>query len=111
MLKIVERDWLMNVRGTGYRFDKTNEYKRMKQNNDAKFDNVMKNCNVKIIGNIFSNVNYLYKSIVILLLIFSLYIVRDLFIAFPQLISYNSLRAKRSRLSLETFVFVFSLNP
>ena len=27
MLKIVERDWLMNLRSTGYRFDKTNDYK------------------------------------------------------------------------------------
>ena len=36
MLKIVERDLLMNLRGTGYRFDKTNYYKRMKRNNDDK---------------------------------------------------------------------------
>ena len=36
MLKIVERDWLMNLRGTSYRFDKTNDYKRMKRNNDGK---------------------------------------------------------------------------
>ena len=34
MLKIVKRDWLMELRGTGYRFDKTNGYKRMKRNND-----------------------------------------------------------------------------
>ena len=36
MFKIVERDWLMNLRGTFYRFDKTNDYKRMKQNNEGK---------------------------------------------------------------------------
>ena len=36
MFKIVERDWLMKLRGTIYRFDKTNDYKRMKQNNDGK---------------------------------------------------------------------------
>ena len=36
MFKIVERNWLMNFRGTVYRFDKTNDYKRMKQNNDGK---------------------------------------------------------------------------
>ena len=36
MFKIVERDWLMKLRGTIYRFDKTNDYKRMKQNNDSK---------------------------------------------------------------------------
>ena len=56
MLKIVEHNWLMNLRGTGYHFDKTNDYKRMKRNNDGKcvfFDNAMKNCNVKIIDNIF----------------------------------------------------------
>ena len=33
MFKIVERDWLMNLRGTGYPFDKTYDYKRTKQNN------------------------------------------------------------------------------
>ena len=26
----------MNLRGTVYRFDKTNDYKRIKQNNDGK---------------------------------------------------------------------------
>ena len=36
MFKKVERDWLMSLRGTVYRFDKTNEYKRMKRNNDGK---------------------------------------------------------------------------
>ena len=36
MFKIVERDWLMNLRGTGYRFDETDDYKRMKRNNDGK---------------------------------------------------------------------------
>ena len=36
MFKIVERDWLMNLRGTGYPFDKTNDYKRMEQNNGKK---------------------------------------------------------------------------
>ena len=36
MLKIVERDWLMYLRGTVYRYDKTNDYKRMKPNNDGK---------------------------------------------------------------------------
>ena len=36
MFKIVERDWLMKLRGTVYRFDKTNDYKRLKQNNDGK---------------------------------------------------------------------------
>ena len=36
MFKIVERDWLMNLRGTVHRFDKTNVYKIMKQNNDGK---------------------------------------------------------------------------
>ena len=30
MFKIVERDWLMNLRGTGYPFVTTNDYKRMK---------------------------------------------------------------------------------
>ena len=35
MFKIVERDWLMNLRGSVYRFDKTNDYKRIKQNNDG----------------------------------------------------------------------------
>ena len=56
MFKIVERDWLMKLRGTVYRFDETNYYKRMKQNNDGKclfFYNTMKNCNVKINDNIF----------------------------------------------------------
>ena len=37
IFKIVERDWLMNFRGTGYRFDKTGDYKRMERNNDGKF--------------------------------------------------------------------------
>ena len=36
MFKIVECDWLMNLRCTGYPFDKTNDYKWMKQNNDSK---------------------------------------------------------------------------
>ena len=36
MFKIVERDWLMDLRGMGYRFDKTNAYKRMKWSNDGK---------------------------------------------------------------------------
>ena len=36
MFKIVDRDWPMKLRGTVYRFDKTNDYKRMKQNNDGK---------------------------------------------------------------------------
>ena len=36
MFKIVERDWLMKLRGAVYRFDKTNDYKRMKPNNDGK---------------------------------------------------------------------------
>ena len=36
MFKIIERDWLMNLRGTSYRFDTTNENKRMKLNNDGK---------------------------------------------------------------------------
>ena len=35
MFKIVERDWLMSLRGTGNRFDKTNYYKRMKRNNEG----------------------------------------------------------------------------
>ena len=35
MLKRVECDWLMNLRGTGYRFDKTIYFKRRKQNNDG----------------------------------------------------------------------------
>ena len=34
--KIVERDWLMNLRGTGYRFDKTNDYTRLKGINYGK---------------------------------------------------------------------------
>ena len=34
MVKIVECDWLMNLRGTVYCFDKTNYYRRMKRNND-----------------------------------------------------------------------------
>ena len=34
--KIVECDWFMNLRSTGYPFDKTNDYKIMKQNNDSK---------------------------------------------------------------------------
>ena len=37
MFKIVERNWLMNLCGKGYRFDKTNYYKRMKRNNDCKW--------------------------------------------------------------------------
>ena len=37
MFKSVECDWLMNVRGTGYPFDKINDYKRIKQNNDNKW--------------------------------------------------------------------------
>ena len=37
MFKIVERDWLMNLRGTGYPFDTTNDYKRMKQKNHSKY--------------------------------------------------------------------------
>ena len=55
MFKIVERDWLMNLRGTGYPFDKTNDYKRMKQNNGKRwfFYNTMKDCNVNINDNIF----------------------------------------------------------
>ena len=36
MLKIVECDWLMDLCGMGYRFDKTNNYKRIKRNNDGK---------------------------------------------------------------------------
>ena len=36
MFKIVERDWLMKLRGTVDRFDKTNDSNRMKQNNDGK---------------------------------------------------------------------------
>ena len=36
MLKIVERDWLISLRGTGCRFDKTNDYKGMKRTNDGK---------------------------------------------------------------------------
>ena len=40
MFKIVERDWLMNLRGTGYRFDKTNDYKRIKKNNAGKLASV-----------------------------------------------------------------------
>ena len=36
MFKIVERDWLINLRGMVYRFDKTNDYKGMKQNNDGR---------------------------------------------------------------------------
>ena len=36
MFKIVECDWLMNLRGTGYPFDKINDNKRIKQNNDSK---------------------------------------------------------------------------
>ena len=36
MFKIVERDWLIKLRGAVYRFDETNDYKRMKQNNDGK---------------------------------------------------------------------------
>ena len=28
MFKIVQRDWLIDLRGTGYRFDKSNDYKR-----------------------------------------------------------------------------------
>ena len=56
MFKIVERDWLMNLRGTGYRFDKTNDNKRMKREKWRQvfiYDNAMKNCNVKINDNIF----------------------------------------------------------
>ena len=61
MFKIVERDWLTNLRGTGYRFDdKTNDYKRMKGNNDAKclFLITQWKTNVKFNDNIFSNVDY-----------------------------------------------------
>ena len=60
MLKIVERDWLMNLRGTGYRFDKANDYKRMKRNNDGKhfFYNAMKNVMPKLLTTFFSKVNY-----------------------------------------------------
>ena len=60
MFKIVERDWLMMLHGTGYRFDKTNDYKRIKRNNELVFifDNAMKNCNGKINDNMFSTVNY-----------------------------------------------------
>ena len=36
MFKIVECDWLMNLLGTGYPFDKINDYKGIKQNNDSK---------------------------------------------------------------------------
>ena len=55
MFIIVERDWLMTLRGTVYRYDKTSAFKRMKQNNDGKclFFITMKNCNVKIDDNIF----------------------------------------------------------
>ena len=45
----------MNLRGTGYPFDKTNDYKRMKQNKSKKyvFYNTMKDCYVNINDNIF----------------------------------------------------------
>ena len=36
MFKIVECDWLMNLRGTGYPFDKIIDYKRIKQNKASK---------------------------------------------------------------------------
>ena len=53
----------MNLRDTGYRFDKTNDYIGMKRNNDGSrqvfiFDNIIKNCNAKINYNIFSKANY-----------------------------------------------------
>ena len=35
IFKELERDWKVNLRGTGLRFDKTNAYKTMKQNNDG----------------------------------------------------------------------------
>ena len=37
MFKIVERDWLMNLRCTVYNFDTTNDYKIIKQNNDGEW--------------------------------------------------------------------------
>ena len=59
MFKIVERDWLINLRGTVIRFDKTNDYKRIKRNNDGKcFYSAMKNCNVNINDNIYSKVTF-----------------------------------------------------
>ena len=60
MFKIVERDWLISLRGTIYRFDKTNDYKRMKRNSDGKclFLITQWKSNVKINDNIFSKVNY-----------------------------------------------------
>ena len=36
MFKIVECDWLMNLLGRVYSFDKINDYKGIKQNNDSK---------------------------------------------------------------------------
>ena len=36
MFKIVECDWLMNLRGTGYPFININDDKRIKQNNESK---------------------------------------------------------------------------
>ena len=54
MFKIVERDWLMNLRGKGYRYDKTNDY--MSQNNDGQclfWITHLKIFNVKINENIF----------------------------------------------------------
>ena len=36
MFKLVERVWLMSLCGTVHRFDKTNNYKRIKRNNDGK---------------------------------------------------------------------------
>ena len=51
----------MNLTGTGYQFDKTNAYKRMKQNNDGKcyflIMYLMKTV-IKIIDIIFLKVNY-----------------------------------------------------
>ena len=38
MLKIVKHEWLMNLHGTGYHFNKINDYKRMKQNMTASVD-------------------------------------------------------------------------
>ena len=55
MFIIVERDWLMTLRGTVYRYDKTSACKRMKQNNDGKclFLITQWKTNVKINDNIF----------------------------------------------------------
>ena len=58
--------WICVVQVThSYCFDKTNYYKRMKQNNDGKFLFLIttKNCNVKIIDNNFSKVNYFLSFI------------------------------------------------